>query len=283
MIGEHAHQIAPARPPHAALDHPSEIHVGDQADPDSGADRVDGDRQVVDHQRPLDLDALLAVGAGEAKVLALVRLAEQHEAMLGQLGDVLGTARPAQVAPRREQAQLGPSEAAGDQRRVDQRPGAQRQIEPLRDKVDPPGRQNHIDLHLRVASQEFGEQVGGEAGVVAAGGEPDRAGDLVAEIGDRGAGVRQAVQRRPGPLEVEAPRLGQHQLARAPLQQPHAQRRLQCAHPAADRRLRQPQLPRGGGEAAALHHPHEGGHLVQVEAVRCCHGNNMLSHRYLVV
>ena len=223
------------------------------------------------------------LGAGEAKLLALVGLAEEHEAVLGQIGDALGPARLAEVGARREQAQLGAPEAPRDQRRIDQRPGAQRQIEALRDQVDPTGRQHHVDLDLRVAGQKLGEQIGDEAGVVAAGGEPDRTGDLVAQIGHRDVGVGQAAQRRPRALEVEPPGLRQHQLARAALEQPHAQRRLERAHPAADRRLRQPQLARRGGEAAALHHPHERRHLVQIEAVCCCHSNNMLSHRWLVV
>ena len=205
--------------------------------------------------------------------------AEEHEAVLGQIGHAPRPARLAQVGARGEQAQLAAPEAPGDQRRIDERPGPQGQIEPLGDQIDPP----RASAPRRSGSSGSGP--GTRPSRLAM--RPVLSPPAVNRIGPAiswlisvtaGVGVGEPAERRPRALEVEPPRLGQHQLARAALEQPHPQRRLERAHPPADRRLRQPQLAGRGGEAAALHHPHERASPGSDRGRQscCCHGNDML-------
>ena len=176
----------------------------------------------------------------------------------------------AKVGCSTQEAELDPAQSGGDERRVDEGAGPQPEIEPFRHQVDPAGRQHHLDLHLWVPGQELGHQAGDEPRVVAARREADRSAisplsSVTAALAS--TSVPSASFTR---LEVGAPRLGEHQLARAALEEPHPKRRLESAHAPADGRFREPQLLCGGGEAACLHHPDERADQIQVEGTALC-------------
>jgi hypothetical protein len=81
--------------------------------------------------------------------------------------------------------------------------------------------------------------------------------------GDAGHGLLQRGQRGADLRQEALAALGQREAARAALEQPHAQPRLQPRHVLADRRRRQPQAPRGRREAAAFGALHEGFEVVE--------------------
>ena len=71
--------------------------------------------------------------------------------------------------------------------------------------------------------------------------------------------------------QIRLAHLGQRELARGALQQPHAQLRFQIRHAPREARLGDAQRPPGGGEAAPLHHFGEIQHVVEV-----LHGESVL-------
>ena len=106
-----------------------QVRLRDETDADAGADRFHGELQIVNDERTVDPHRLHAGGSGQAQVVPLLRVAEQHEAVAGQIGDPAGHARPAQIGARCEQRRVAAADVPGDERGVGQSSGAQRNVQ----------------------------------------------------------------------------------------------------------------------------------------------------------
>jgi hypothetical protein len=186
--------------------------------------------------------------------------------VVSKIVQILGSAPAAEVIRAGAEDPAGRSQSAGDKRGVPQLSGAERQVDALLDQVDVAVAQHQFDLGLVVAPQERLDPVAETAAA-----EGGRRGNPQGARGDRPGLVDQSVGRVEldqalAALRVIGPAdLGQGQLAGGPVEQTHAQSRLQTADLAADAALGQPQGLGAAGETAGLHHPGEDRKRVEID------------------
>ncbi|MNT27337.1 hypothetical protein D3C72_1629640 [compost metagenome] len=95
--------------------------------------------------------------------------------------------------------------------------------------------------------------------------EPQQPFLLVTQIGHARDRAREVAEQPVHRRQELAPRLRQLHAPRVAVEQLHAHLALELAHQHAERRLREVQLPGGGGEAAGFGHGGEGAQLAQGE------------------
>ncbi|MNT23611.1 hypothetical protein D3C72_1590340 [compost metagenome] len=160
-------------------------------------------------------------------------------------------------------------ELARDQARIFQPvAAADREVVALADQVDAGVLQVQLQPQVRVARHEGGDvrrDAGQREGQRRA--HAQHAARARAHGRQRGVGLVQVVEDAREPLHVGRAGLGEAHAARGAVDQPHLQVRLQLGDVLADGRRRQPQLPRGAGEAAR-----RGGGAKDLEGGEMVHG-----------
>jgi hypothetical protein len=138
------------------------------------------------------------------------------------------------------------------------------QVDVLVDQVDLAVFQQQLHVHRRVTAQELGHvRMDHRAAHRLGHRQPDDTGrclvELTADLQHRPGGANHVAAT---PIDL-LPRLRQTQLAGAAIEQAGAQGLLQARHAATGGRRGQTQLAGRRRKAAALHHPHEDGHLAE--------------------
>ncbi len=242
---EHRHE-------RAAVERRADDEVRQQRDAEPRDRRIAHHFAVVRDERPLHVER--PHRAIDAEFPADPPLAPvQHARVASEIGRRLRRAVPLQVRGARARDHPPCTQRTRDQRRILERADPQHEVEALADQVDAPVGQIEVQPHGRVRGQEFGDQRRHVRDP-----ERQRRADLQRTM-QLGAAYRHRLLGV-GDLREDAlrahvkllPRFGHREIARIPVQQPHAERRLQRHRAPADELLGQHQLVGRRREAARI-------------------------------
>lgn len=183
------------------------------------------DIPVVTGQRPIHLDCRAFARAGESPhAVCFVVLRMQNAAVRGQIGQRGGGAVLVQVAGGRAQEATVGHDASGAQAAVGQFAETDRQVEPAFHQVDRPVRDFQLDLDVGIALGKVRDQRGDGGAAESQGGVHfQRAARCAAAAGDRVFHRAQVIKDLRRVRQVGLAFGSQAEIARAAVDQPHAQ------------------------------------------------------------